>query len=202
MADANTPPRVMKPLIKPRQKVMMGFHFFMNLVFYGYFVYFFVNAFMQAEASQMVWMSLFSVVLFSDIVFHLWSITINHKMSVVDTSVSVSGLRVAMIVTKAPSEPWSVVKKTLEAMLNQNIDSAYDVWLADEKPHEDTVMWCAEQGVFISSREGVDGYHNIDWPLRRKCKEGNLMYFYDKVGYDKYDVFFNLTATTPPLTIT
>lgn len=199
MADAGTlPPCVMKPLIKPRQKVMMGFHFVMNLVFYGYFVYFFVNAFMQAEASQMVWMSLFSVVLFSDIVFHLWSITINHKMSVVDTSVAVTGLRVAMIVTKAPSEPWSVVKKTLEAMLNQNIDSAYDVWLADEKPHEDTILWCAEQGVFISSREGVDGYHNIDWPLRRKCKEGNLMYFYDKVGYDKYDVVFQFDSDHAP----
>ena len=41
--------------------------------------------------------------------------------------------RVAMIVTRAPSEPFDVVKKTLMAMLSQTYPYSYDVWLADER---------------------------------------------------------------------
>ena len=40
--------------------------------------------------------------------------------------------RVAMIVTKTPSEPFSVVRRTLEAMLAQSYP--HDTWLADEDP--------------------------------------------------------------------
>jgi hypothetical protein len=35
--------------------------------------------------------------------------------------------RLAMVVTKAPSEPWPLVRRTLEAMLTQ--DLAQDTWL-------------------------------------------------------------------------
>lgn len=41
--------------------------------------------------------------------------------------------RVAMIVTRAPSEPFEVVKGTLIAMMNQDYLYSYDVWLADER---------------------------------------------------------------------
>lgn len=37
--------------------------------------------------------------------------------------------RVAMVVTKAPSEPFAVVRATLQAMLDQ-VDVEFDVWLA------------------------------------------------------------------------
>ena len=46
--------------------------------------------------------------------------------------------RVAMVVTKAPSEPWPVVRRTLEGMLRQDFPRPYDVWLADEDPDEET----------------------------------------------------------------
>lgn len=39
--------------------------------------------------------------------------------------------RLAMVVTKAPSEPWPLVRRTLEAMLTQ--DLAHDTWLADAR---------------------------------------------------------------------
>jgi cellulose synthase/poly-beta-1,6-N-acetylglucosamine synthase-like glycosyltransferase len=146
-----------------------------------------------------VWLSIFATILVSDIVFHLWQLWINPNISVVDTNISVlSGLRVAMIVTKAPSEPWSVVKNTLEHMMNQDIAHAYDVWLADEDVSVETAEWCAEHGVFVSCRKGVDGYHNVDWPRRRRCKEGNLMYFYDKIGYEQYDVVFQFDSDHAP----
>lgn len=104
--------------------------------------------------------------------------------------------RVAMVVTKTPSEPFSVLKRTLTAMLSQ--DYPHDTWLADEDPSAETIAWCAEHGVKISSRKGVEEYHRAVWPRRTRCKEGNLAYFYDKYGYDTYDVVAQLDADHVP----
>lgn len=49
-----------------------------------------------------------------------------------DSQIAMPDLRVAMVVTKAPSEPFEVVEATLEAMLAQ--DWPHDTWLADEAP--------------------------------------------------------------------
>lgn len=101
-----------------------------------------------------------------------------------------------MIVTKAPSEPWSIVKQTLKAMLAQ--DYAHDTWLADEDPSAVTKRWCKKNGVKISSRKGIADYHQATWPRRTKCKEGNLAYFYDKYGYKNYDFVSQLDADHVP----
>src|SRR5262245_37844252 len=106
--------------------------------------------------------------------------------------------RVAIVVTKAPSEPWPVVRRTLEGMLAQDFPRPYDVWLADEDPDEVTRRWCAARGVRISCRKGVPGYHNAAWPRRARCKEGNLAYFYDRYGYAGYDVVAQLDADHVP----
>lgn len=66
--------------------------------------------------------------------------------------------RVAMVVTKAPSEPFAVVRKTLLAMLDQK-DVEFDVWLADEDPSEETRRWCGQRGVMISTRKGVSEWN-------------------------------------------
>lgn len=105
---------------------------------------------------------------------------------------------IAIIVTKAPAEPWSVVKKTLEAMKAQDFPGSFDVWLADEDPSEETLRWCADNNVLVSCRKGVPGYHNKTWPRREKCKEGNLSYFYDKWGYQWYDFVAQLDADHVP----
>lgn len=107
--------------------------------------------------------------------------------------------RLAMVVTKAPSEPWSMVRDTLRAMLDQRIDHPYDVWLADEDPTPDAIAWCAEQGVGLCTRRdaGPD-YHRDTWPRRKRCKEGNLAFFYDTVGYERYDVVAQLDADHVP----
>ena len=44
--------------------------------------------------------------------------------------------RIAMIVTKAPAEPWSLVRTMLEHMLAQDVP--LDTWLADESTSEET----------------------------------------------------------------
>lgn len=104
--------------------------------------------------------------------------------------------RVAMVVTKAPSEPFPVVQETLLAMLAQ--DYPHDTWLADENPDQLTLEWCEDHGVKISTRHGIAEYHRTDWPRRTRCKEGNLAYFYDTHGYENYDFVSQLDADHVP----
>lgn len=105
--------------------------------------------------------------------------------------------RYAMVVTKAPSEPFPVVKKTLCAMLDQR-GMEFDVWLADEDPDDTTRRWCEEHGVLISTRKGVAAYHQAQWPRRTRCKEGNLAWFYDRYGYERYDFVAQFDADHVP----
>ncbi|OGC46363.1 hypothetical protein A3F07_04830 [candidate division WWE3 bacterium RIFCSPHIGHO2_12_FULL_38_15] len=107
-----------------------------------------------------------------------------------------SNIKVAMVVTKAPSEPFSVVKKTLLAMISQK--HVHDTWLADEDPSKETINWCKEHNVSISTRKNAPNYHNSTWPRRTKCKEGNLAYFYDNYGYKSYDVVVQMDADHIP----
>lgn len=104
--------------------------------------------------------------------------------------------RVAMIVTKAPSEPFSVVAETLGAMLRQDVP--HDTWLADEDPSEETLAWCVAHGVYVSTRRGRPDYHRATWPRRTRCKEGNLAYFYDHFGYERYDFVAQFDADHVP----
>jgi cellulose synthase (UDP-forming) len=104
--------------------------------------------------------------------------------------------RVAMVVTKAPSEPWEGVKNTLQAMIAQ--DYPHDNWLADENPASETLDWCRQNQVQVSTRAGVAAYHQPTWPRRTRCKEGNLAYFYDHYGYQNYDFVAQLDADHVP----
>jgi len=104
--------------------------------------------------------------------------------------------RVAMIVTKTPSEPFAVVQRTLEAMLAQTYP--HDTWLADEDPQPESIQWCATHNVKISTRKGQEEYHRAVWPRRTRCKEGNLAFFYDHYGYDQYDFVSQLDADHVP----
>ncbi len=104
--------------------------------------------------------------------------------------------RVAMVTTKTPSEPFAVVRRTLEAMLSQRFP--HDTWLADEDPSPETAAWCAANGVRISTRKDREDYHRKEWPRRTRCKEGNLAFFYDHWGYDDYDIVVQLDADHVP----
>ncbi len=101
-----------------------------------------------------------------------------------------------MVVTKAPSEPFGVVAETLRAMLAQNVP--HDTWLADEDPSPETLAWCREHGVFVSTRRERADYHLHTWPRRTRCKEGNLAFFYDHYGYERYDFVAQLDADHVP----
>jgi cellulose synthase (UDP-forming) len=110
----------------------------------------------------------------------------------------VPDVRVAFVVTKAPSEPWPVARATLEAMLAQDFPHPYDVWLCDEDPSEHNVAWCRVHGVRVATRRGMPHYHRPHWPRRTRCKEGNLSWFYDNWGYADYDVVAQLDCDHVP----
>ena len=139
-----------------------------------------------------------AVLAFDLVVVPLWFFFFLLRMRRPAPALEVAPLRTAIIVTKAPSEPWELVRNTLEAMLRQDFPLPYDVWLADEKLTDEVVDWCAAHGVRMSSREGVVEYHNPSWPRRTKCKEGNLAFFYDNWGYRDYDVVAQLDADHVP----
>jgi cellulose synthase/poly-beta-1,6-N-acetylglucosamine synthase-like glycosyltransferase len=101
-----------------------------------------------------------------------------------------------MIVTRAPSEPFTLVQKTLKAMLLQ--EYPHDTWLADEDPTDEIMNWCKENGVQVCSRKGIPEYNRSTWPRRTKCKEGNLAWFYDTYGYENYDIVVQLDADHVP----
>ena len=124
-------------------------------------------------------------------------ITVN-RLRRVDPAVPVPELRVAFVVTRAPSEPWPVARRTLTAMLGQHFPHRFDVWLCDERPADEIRSWCAAHGVSVSTRQDEPGYHRLDWPRRTRCKEGNLAWFYDTWGYECYDVVAQLDCDHVP----
>jgi len=121
-----------------------------------------------------------------------------NRLRKVNPDVAVPMLRVAFAVTHAPSEPWTVVRRTLDAMLAQRYPLPYDVWLCSEQPTDEMINWCIGRGVGVSTREADPTYQRQDWPRRRRCKEGNLAYFYDRWGYRSYDVVAQLDCDHVP----
>ncbi|MBN9102198.1 MAG: glycosyltransferase [Pseudonocardia sp.] len=121
-----------------------------------------------------------------------------NRLRRVDPTVAVPAVRTAFVVTKAPSEPWTLARQTLRAMLAQRFPHPYDVWLCDEDPSAETARWCHDHGVRLSTRRGVAAYHRPTWPRRTRCKEGNLAHFYDHWGYRDYDVVAQLDCDHVP----
>jgi len=121
-----------------------------------------------------------------------------NRLRKVNPDIAVPMLRVAFVVTHAPSEPWPVVRQTLDAMLAQKYPLPFDVWLCSERPTEEIINWCIGRGVGVSSREAEQTYQRQAWPRRTRCKEGNLAYFYDRWGYRSYDVVAQLDCDHVP----
>lgn len=138
-----------------------------------------------------------STIIFFEIITPAYFYSFLRRIKVVNPNIQPSqDWRLAIVVTRAPSEPWEVVKRTLVAMINQDIK--HDTWLADEQPTEEIIEWCKANNVFVSSRYGISEYHQLTWPRRTRCKEGNLAYFYDNYGYEKYDIVAQLDADHVP----
>jgi len=183
----------LEPLLSPRQRAL---HTAAAAAWALAILYFWVWWLQPKHNIGTAWFALNSMALawLTLVPLYLLSLYIRGRVSA--AQVAPPAGRVAMVVTKAPSEPWSVVRETLEAMLAQ--DYPHDTWLADEVPTHETLAWCKEHGVQISTRNGIADYHCTSWPRRTRCKEGNLAYFYDHYGYDLYDFVVQMDADHVP----
>jgi cellulose synthase (UDP-forming) len=188
-------PQLYVPVLAPKQRALIG------ALTLGWLVALaaFWEWWLQPE-HNLGW---FGLVLNSVLLFYLsylpsyFLIAVN-RLRQIDPRLPVPDVRIAFVVTKAPSEPWAVANKTLAAMLAQQYPLPYDVWLCDEDPTPEAAEWCAQHAVKISTRRGVALYHQPNWPRRTRCKEGNLAFFYDSHGYQEYDVVAQLDCDHVP----
>ena len=176
---------------------------FVTLAAYAWFWTWYIWTSVASPSIEVTWMSLFGFVVAIDHLNHAWLLWIVPRFEKIrpDATADRSDRprRVAMIVTKAPSEPFEVLRKTLLAMLAQDVPpgASVDVWIADERPSPDTLAWCASEGVRVSTREGREDYHLPDWPRRTRSKEGNLRFWYDTYS-ETYDIVCQFDADHAP----
>ncbi len=142
--------------------------------------------------------------IFTSLIF-LWSFVVQaycfffvFKMKYVDAnSPLLMNKRVAMVMTKTPSEPFEIAKRTLLGMIAQKYP--HDTWIADEDPTKESLLWYKKNKIKVSCRKEIESYHQITWPRRKRCKEGNLAYFYDNHGYHKYDFVVHMDVDHVPM---
>ena len=91
--------------------------------------------------------------------------------------------RVAMVVTKAPSEPWPLVRSTLQAMLAQEFHRTRTTcgWRTRIRARNTRLVHRARRHRCPAER-AWPAITTRSWPRREKCKEGNLAYFYEVMG--------------------
>ncbi|OGM27713.1 hypothetical protein A3D00_00460 [Candidatus Woesebacteria bacterium RIFCSPHIGHO2_02_FULL_38_9] len=190
----NRKPPLLIEVMTRRQKLFFYTLFFLLL---GFTVYFWVWWLNPNHLVGKIGFALNSALIAWNMLMPVYFFFFAAKMKKPNPQLAVSdGLKVAMIVTKVQSESFEIVKKTLSAMLSQKYP--HDTWLADEDPTEEVIAWCRQNKVFVSTRKGVAEYHRDTWPRKKKCKEGNLAYFYDQWGYDKYDFVAQMDADHVP----
>jgi cellulose synthase (UDP-forming) len=194
LPDATPSKSYLKPLMSPGERRAYGA---LSVIWLGTVVFFWWWWLQPQHDADPLRFFINTGLIFWATVIPGYFVVVFWRCRVVDrTEPPLPGWRVAMVVTKAPSEPFSVVRVTLESMLRQ--DYPHDTWLADEDPSAETLSWCAAHGVQVSTRKGVEAYHQPSWPRRTRCKEGNLAYFYDHFGYDNYDIVAQLDADHVP----
>ena len=188
-------PETLVRLLQRRERITIAV---LTLVWAACLVDFWFWLLQPAHRASVVGLVLNGTLLLYLSVLPLYFLLAANHMWGVNPALPIPRLRVAFAVTKARSDRWPGARKTLEAMLNQRFPYQYHVWLCDEDPSVEVLTWCQDAGVGVSSRKGADGYHNDDWPRRTRCKEGNLAYFYDRVGYHDYDVVSQLDCDHVP----
>jgi cellulose synthase/poly-beta-1,6-N-acetylglucosamine synthase-like glycosyltransferase len=109
------------------------------------------------------------------------------------------GKRVAFTTTIVPSkEPFSMVEKTLKAMLKVKYDGKIDVWLLDEGNDKAIQKACKQMGVKHFSRKDIEKWNTAKGRFKAKTKHGNHNAWLDAHGAD-YDYVLSVDSDHVPL---
>ena len=117
----------------------------------------------------------------------------------VDPRLSVPRLRVAFVVTRAPSEPWAVVRgRRSRRCCARTSHSGTTSGSATRRRTTGSWRGAGSTASACRAAKASRSYHRATWPRRTRCKEGNLAYFYDHWGYRDYDVVAQLDCDHVP----
>lgn len=107
--------------------------------------------------------------------------------------------RVAFTTTIVPSkEPFSMVEKTLKAMLKVKYRGQLDVWLLDEGNDPAIKQACEAMGVKHFSRKDIEKWNQPSGGFKAKTKHGNHNAWLDAHGSD-YDYVLSVDSDHVPL---
>jgi cellulose synthase (UDP-forming) len=178
-----------------KEKIIGFFIFFIWLTIFIDFIFWWATK-SQPRLPELYWLNTITVfwLPFLELYFFLFSL----RQKEIKVETKIPPCRVAILTTKIPSESEDLLIRSLVAMKSQKFDYPYDVWLADEDHTPTMLEWCKQNGVNVSSRKNNPAYHNDTYPRKAKTKEGNVMYFYDKFGFENYDFVTQFDADHAP----
>jgi cellulose synthase (UDP-forming) len=178
-----------------RDKIIGFFIFFVWFIIFADFLLWWATK-SQDRWPQLYWFN--SITVFWLPVLELYFFLFSLRQKEIKVETKIPPCKVAILTTKIPSESQELLIRSLVAMKSQKFDYPYDVWLADEDPTPTMLDWCSKNGVNVSSRKDDPEYHNETYPRKARTKEGNLMYFYDKFGFENYDFVTQFDADHAP----
>jgi cellulose synthase (UDP-forming) len=183
-------------LLSPSQKIIVSITVTLLILYYIWLWLWIIKTIVVNTKNLFhLWLIM---LLFIDHLFHILTFGLIIKTIKINPKATIPNLRVAMIVTKVASESFEVLKETLLGMIHQKYPYNYDIWLANEEVSTPEILdFCNQYNIKISCRYGVPEYHQLEWPKRTKCKEGNLRYYYD-INENNYDVVFQFDSDHIP----
>jgi cellulose synthase/poly-beta-1,6-N-acetylglucosamine synthase-like glycosyltransferase len=97
-----------------------------------------------------------------------------------------AGMRVALLTAFVPSkEPYDVLEKTLQAMIN--VMYPHDTWVLDEGNDPETMRLCQKWGAKHYSRHGIAKYNTENGKFKARTKAGNYNSWFVQFA-SRYDI--------------
>lgn len=139
---------------------------------------------------------LLSFVVWYQIMNELLAWSLAERMKLPIPSKPQKNLKVAFLTAFVPGkEPYSMLKKTLTAMIN--VDYPHDTWVLDEGDDPKVKDLCKKLGVNHFSRKNVEKYNQPTGKFKAKTKAGNFNAWFDFIG-DQYDIVAQLDVDFIP----
>jgi cellulose synthase/poly-beta-1,6-N-acetylglucosamine synthase-like glycosyltransferase len=175
--------------------IELAFLSWLSVAFYGYFTKEWAPI---TPGLIVIVIAIFTIEIFRLIsMFNLCAATLGSKNPVPVRPEK--GKRVAFTTTIVPSkEPFSMVEKTLKAMLKVKYEGKIDVWLLDEGNDKTIKKACKQMGIKHFSRKDLEKWNTAKGRFKAKTKHGNHNAWLDAHGAE-YDYVLSVDSDHVPL---